>query len=484
MIKKITNPPLSENLFKAAQSQGAYTLAAALADLIDNSISAAANEIFIEVPISQSPDELTVVISDNGQGMTRDELIEAMRPASRNPSSLRDENDLGRFGWGLKSASLSQAERLEVLTQKNGERSFASWDLADCHNFEMELDDRSKQDPVFSYSNQSSWTEVYWKKCTRLTEGAALNQRELTDKVYAAIQDLELIFHRYLEGENNLNTVVITINGRQLKPLDPFLRSKSTVLTDPTPITFRGGIFSYQAFALPRLNVMSDEEFNRLSGDEGLVKRQGFYVYRNKRLIISGTWFNIEPFRPLNQLIRIKLDIPNSMDDIWRITVDKSDAQLPQDLKRYLKDIVRSLRQHSTKKLTPRVFKRKTNDDSFWRLTRKAGIKMLEINTAAEIFNKDVYTREEVLALTNLLQASIPIDLIISNNSDTFTQVEPERQSTRTIYEQTLNLLTSVKAQWTEEALINAAMRYMLMPGDEDMIEALAREKYLEISHD
>ena len=483
-MRKITNIPLSENLFKAAQSQGAYTLAAALADLVDNSISAGATNIAIEMPVNLPCEEIVVVISDDGHGMSCEELIEAMRPASKNPSFNRSNKDLGRFGWGLKSASLSQAERLEVLTQKDGKKTFASWDLADCSDFKMELDENTDIPSLIDHCDLESWTEIRWRKCARLTEGYILKQRELADKLYSAVQDLELIFHRYLEGEVGLERITISVNGRCLKPLDPFLRNKSTVLTDPTPLFFRGGEFSYQAYALPRLNSMSEEEYNRLAGDEGLVKRQGFYVYRNKRLIISGTWFNIEPYRPLNQLIRIKLDIPNSMDDIWRITVDKAGAQLPQDLKRYLKDIVKSLRHHSTKKLTNRVFKRKTSTESFWRLTRKSGMQALEINKDAEIFSKAHFTRAEVLSLATLLQASLPIDLILQNNSEAFVQVEPERQSTKLIYQETLELLASIPVDWNEESFVRESLRYKLMPGDEEMLSSLARKKFMELEND
>lgn len=481
MAKKIKNPPLSANLFKAAQSQGSYTLAASIADLIDNSISALATEIHIDIPIHIALRELVITISDNGCGMSGDELVQAMRPASKNPNSVRDKKDLGRFGWGLKSASLAQAERFEVITQNNNSRSFAAWDLEDCQNFEMEFEENTEIMPARDYDQDASWTEVRWMRCARFTEMYVLNQRELSDKVSAAVQDLELIFHRYLEGESGLDPITITINGRNLLPHDPFLRMKSTMLTDPTPVAFRGGTFSYQAFALPTLNSMTEDEHARLSGDEGLVKRQGFYVYRNKRLIISGTWFNIEAYRPLNQLIRIKLDIPNSMDEIWRITVDKADAQLPQDLKRYLKDIVKSLRPHSSKKLTPRLFKRQGNNENFWKLTRKGGVQTLEINQNVEIFNKEIFSREEVLAIANLLQASLPIDLISRENSENFAQINPERYGAKSIYTDTLELLASMPIKWTEEAFIREALRYKLMLGDEEFLTSLAREKYKEL---
>lgn len=485
MIRKIPNPPESTNLFRAAQSQGAYTLASSLADLIDNSISAGATEILIDIPVNEKAECLAVAILDNGTAMNCKELFDAMRPASKNPNETRDGNDLGRFGWGLKSASLAQAERLEVLTKQNGARTYAAWDLSSCDKFEMELEEETNIARLIDCSMPSSWTEVRWRSCARLTENYVLSARELSDKVASAVEDLELIFHRYLEGEDGLKKISIILNGRNLKPIDPFLRAKSTAITDRTFIPFRDGGFHYEAFALPRLNSMSEEEFARLSGQEGLVKRQGFYVYRNKRLIISGTWFNVEPYRPLNQLIRIKLDIPNSMDDVWRITVDKADAQLPQDLKRYLKNVVRNLRRHSERKLTNRTHRRKPNKESFWRLTRKsAGAQALEINLEAEVFNKPSFTQKEVLSLMSLLQASLPVDLILQNKTESFAQIEPERGSSTAIYADTLELLASMSIDWDEASFVEAASRYILMPGDEAILSTMAKEKFAEIEND
>lgn len=483
-MERIANPPKSENLFRAAQSQGSYTLAAALADIIDNSISAGASEILVQISIDSAIEETSVVISDDGLGMSAKELIEAMRPASKNAGEARDADDLGRFGWGLKSASLSQAERLEVLSSNNEETTFASWDLAECQDFEMELDRSTSIEPVLVRNKSTSWTEVRWKKCVRLTEGYSLQQRQMTDKIAEAIRELELIFHRFLEDEEGEMPISIRVNGRPLVPHDPFLRTKSSVLTDQTRIPFRYGAFSYEAYALPRLNTLSDEEHSRLAGDEGLVKRQGFYVYRNRRLIIAGTWFNIEPYRALNQLIRIRLDIPNNMDDVWRITVDKASAQLPRDLKDYLRNIVKSLRPHSTKKLTTGNFRRKSREEGFWRLTRRSGVQALEINKAASIFNKESYSKTEVLDIVDLIQASLPIDLIAQNKPENFSQIELQRGATKEIYAAALDLLAASGEGLSEDEFVKEALRYVLMPGDEGAMKQMASEKYSEFLRD
>ena len=73
--------------------------------MIDNSVTAGARkiELFAETH-TESP---SIGILDDGTGMDRSELLEAMRPGSRNPLEDRSATYLGRFGLGLKTASFS-----------------------------------------------------------------------------------------------------------------------------------------------------------------------------------------------------------------------------------------------------------------------------------------------------------------------------------------------------------------------------------------
>ncbi|MBP5133810.1 ATP-binding protein, partial [Pseudomonas protegens] len=115
---KVLNPPLAKDLMSTARSFGSYDLAAALADLIDNSIKAKATRV--EISFLPSQDDVIVRVRDDGVGMDRQMLMAAMRPASANPQAEREPDDLGRFGWGLKSASLSQARVLTVVSWQAG----------------------------------------------------------------------------------------------------------------------------------------------------------------------------------------------------------------------------------------------------------------------------------------------------------------------------------------------------------------------------
>src|SRR5699024_5331484 len=70
-----------------------------------------------------------ILISDDGFGMSERDLIENMRIGSSDPSKIRDEHDLGRFGMGMKTATFSLGKKLTVVTKSDSAVSNASWDL-------------------------------------------------------------------------------------------------------------------------------------------------------------------------------------------------------------------------------------------------------------------------------------------------------------------------------------------------------------------
>jgi hypothetical protein len=346
---RISNPPLPSSLMATARSFGNYDLAAALADLIDNSISAKAKKISILFePLKK---DVLVRVRDDGVGMGRDKLVAAMKPASANPEESRDLNDLGRFGWGLKSASLSQARVLTVVSWQGSECTAAIWDIDNLEDWSMELlvnDDALKL--LASPRTSKSGTEVIWSRCDRLLDqDTSLNlDEQLNEKISHANKQLSLIFHRYLSGEAS-SKLAIAMQGYALKPVDPFMTlHPATQTVDEDIIKLRGkGEITVKPFIIPHFSKLTVEEREMLGGDEGLVRNQGFYVYRNKRLIIYGTWFRLIPHGELSQLMRVRVDLPNTLDKDWKITLDKSDAQLPVVLRTGLKELVRKFSKRS-----------------------------------------------------------------------------------------------------------------------------------------
>ena len=341
---RISNPPVASSLMATARSFGNYDLAAALADLIDNSIQAQAKKVSILFEVIET--EMVVRIRDDGIGMGKNVLVAAMRPASAHPEDSRDLNDLGRFGWGLKSASLSQARVLTVVSWRGLERTAASWDIDNLEDWSMELLVGDKTLKLLSIPPDSgSGTEVIWSRCDRLLDRdmPSSPDEQLNEKISHASKQLSLIFHRYLSGKETGNKLVIEMQGRSLEPVDPFMCDNlATHTEDEEPIKLRGKeAIIVQPFIIPHFSKLTVKEREMLGGDEGFVRNQGFYVYRNRRLIIYGTWFRLIPHGELSQLMRVRVDLPNTMDKDWKITLDKSDAQLPVVLRSRLKDLLR-----------------------------------------------------------------------------------------------------------------------------------------------
>ena len=347
---RITNPPLASSLMATARSFGNYDLASALADLVDNSIRAEAKNISIS--FDPEDDDVIVRIRDDGFGMDKNELINAMRPASANPEDKREAADLGRFGWGLKSASLSQARVLTVISWNAKGITAAIWDIDDIEDWSMELLSGEKAKSLLKSTIKSKHgTEVMWTRCDRLLDTSLSSNidEQLNDKISHAQKQLSLVFHRYLSGEVK-SKFSIELQGLYLKPIDPFMSSHPATQTiDEEFFKLRGKEqISVKPFTIPHFSKLTILEKEQLGGDEGLVRNQGFYVYRNKRLIIHGTWFRLLPHGELSQLTRVRVDLPNTLDKDWKITLDKSDAQLPIVLRARLKELVRKFSKRST----------------------------------------------------------------------------------------------------------------------------------------
>lgn len=368
--------PHAASLVESLRDIG-YSIETALADIIDNSITAKAKEIRLFV--DSTSDDPALAIVDDGVGMTEAELVEAMRPGSTNPLDDRDEADLGRFGLGLKSASFSQCRSLTVLTRKKGITSAATWDLdhvSNTNRWEISLHD-APENIRWHEELKRDGTLVLWEKLDRLSGGIRIDGARRTAHINAAIdgaaRHLRLVFHRFMEeGSRPLQ---IWVNGRRLKPIDPFATKHPACQPDPEEVLqLKGGKVTIRSFTLPHHKTMSKPEWDELGGPEGHLKSQGFYVYRGRRLIISGGWLGLARQTELTKLCRIRVDIPNSMDAAWKIDVKKASAQLPPAVRERLKKVVERFTQ--TSKRTYRKRGQKLTDETrspMWSRIRQDG---------------------------------------------------------------------------------------------------------------
>ncbi|WP_294985238.1 ATP-binding protein, partial [uncultured Fibrobacter sp.] len=327
------NEPSAQELSNSMRCMG-YSLESAIADIVDNSITAKATEIEIKFPVS--PDEVCIAICDNGNGMTKEELFDAMKYGSTLKGKQRSEDDLGRFGMGLKSASHSQCRRLSVASKKNGNISAYVWDLDVIdEKHEWLMIDCSENDiakiPFIDYLNQiKSGTVVVWQDFDFIRKEAGEEYSEIVRQQNDVADYLSLIFHRYLSKDKK-DRLSIKINNFQLEPLDPFLENhpKTSIKKSISiPVKDSGGIermISIQPYILPFQKDLTKEDEKKSGGVENYRTKQGFYIYRNERLIIWGTWFNRHRDE-LTKYARIKVDIPNTLDDVWGIDIKKQNA--------------------------------------------------------------------------------------------------------------------------------------------------------------
>jgi len=350
MIYDIANPKPS-SLIESLRSVG-YSLPAAIADIVDNSLAAEAGNIWIDFHWAGSDAYISII--DNGHGMSEDELYEAMRPGSRSPLEERDPSDLGRFGLGLKTASFSQCRKLTVLSRlKNGPSSTRTWDLDYVVKYDewrllktMDLDSNLTK----KLEEQDSGTLVLWRQVDRLTRGeiagdAAAHNR-FNDSIDAVRQHLAMTFHRFIEERS----IEISLNGHSIDAWNPFLETHTaTYKTPEEAIPYGHSEVLFRGFVLPHKDMLTSEQYLDAAGPSGWNAHQGFYVYRSKRLIVSGDWLRLGRPNPWTKaehynLARIRLDLPNDTDIDWQIDVKKSSARPPALIRERLTELAENIR--------------------------------------------------------------------------------------------------------------------------------------------
>ena len=347
-MKTIVSIPEAKLLLASLRSVG-YSEEAAVADIIDNCISANANEI----EISFSWDNKTIIIRDNGIGMSQKELYENMRIGSSNPDSKRDTNDLGRFGMGMKTAAFSLGKRLTVISKKDGILCNATWDLDQISEIGWQLivvDDNQLIIPE-ELNKSENGTAVIIENLDRIidTNDLVKAKKHFYSVVRRVEKHIGLVFHRFMTEDS----LIIKINDNIIKPWDPFITDNKA--TQELPEEF---ILSddgekevlIQPFVLPhKTKFDSDTDYQNAGGPKGWNYHQGVYLYRNRRLIICGTWFDFIKKEPAYNLARIRVDISSDSDADWKIDIKKSSAALPIYARDSLESIIENTTERSAK---------------------------------------------------------------------------------------------------------------------------------------
>ena len=310
-----------------------YSFSTAVADIIDNSISALATEI----KIYSNPYDKNKFFCflDNGCGMSSVELENAMLPGSDRSNKEETEMELGRFGLGLKSASLSQCRVFTVASKKFGKIRAMSFDLNVIEKEnklilnQLTEDEINRLPHINELEEYEHGTLVIWTEFDRI-EGSA---NKFEESFNAAVSDskkhVEFVFHRFYDQ------VQIYFNNRRIDKRDPFLtgsigRQQTGRITD---ISINGSIIKVIPYTLPFFNSLTQEEKALLGNPKSVYDEQGIYLYRNKRLISWGSWMRMGIRSELNKLARVQIDIPSSLDAVWSLDVKKSSAKIPDKIK-------------------------------------------------------------------------------------------------------------------------------------------------------
>lgn len=316
-----------------------YSPETAVADLIDNSIAAHAATIELEVDWNDGSPQ--VALLDDGDGMDRRTLGEALRMGGTGPASERAASDLGRFGLGLKTASLSQCRRLTIISRTAGKTSALVLDVDEIAKrgwFATPLTSLPQHPLAEKLLQLEHGTLVLWDRMDSLGGLSGL----IKEAFYLRLEDIRahlgMVFHRFINGD--ATSLAIHLNGRPIKAWDPFQIGHPATRELPSErVRHAGSVFIVRPYVLPHRDRYANEaEYEAAGGPGGWGARQGFYVYRGKRLLVAGSWLGLGGARTwtrddASRLARIEVDLPTSLDRDWRIDVRKSQARPPGALR-------------------------------------------------------------------------------------------------------------------------------------------------------
>lgn len=426
-LKSTSAEPEASSMIETFRAIG-YSIETAIADIIDNSITANSKNIWIDYDWKGS--NTIISILDDGVGMNNDQLIQAMRPGSKNPLEERTDKDLGRFGLGLKTASFSQSRKFTVFSKPTaGDASYWSWDL-DYVNLE-------KAWKLIRYvPNEEFWIEkleslvsgtcVIWWDLDRFTKGTVEESEESKSK-FLQIMDavklhLSMVFHRYME-----EGVKIYFRGRLIKPWDPFMIGVDGLQTKPET-RLAGGTIKIKGFVLPHRSKLSAEQYNYGKGPyDSWTTHQGFYVYRNRRLLVAGDWLGLFKKEVHYDLCRIQIDLSNKFDNDWQIDIKKSIARPPSIYREHILAVAKEVRNQAVEvyRHKGKVIKRKLLTDEYfplWEEKARHGKRFYKINRnhplITDLLSIAGELNKEFERVIQFIEETIPVPLITLQESE------------------------------------------------------------------
>ena len=330
-----------------------YTFDTAIADLVDNSLSAGAENIELFVDYSR----LEVMLLDDGKGMSDITHFESMKVAAE--TREYEEKDLGKYGTGMKAASLSQASRLVVATRQKGKKPITVRCLDvdhvvatnDWNRVTQVLHEDALPSKALKFLESTSGTVIIWQNLDKVFAHKnmtdAQKSQELLQQIDTTAYHLSAVFHRFMSGENTAKRKTnFRVNGTLLEPWDPFARQEQSMKVSEETIAIgdEGGVAKVTAWVLPGEKEFSSSSARLVAkGPKSWNDSQGFYAYRNDRLISYGGWFGMKSKEPHRILARVSFEFNSDLDEALHVPVNKSSVRLPQSVKADLEPIVRDV---------------------------------------------------------------------------------------------------------------------------------------------
>jgi hypothetical protein len=407
MPENIILRPTPVFFIKSISEQG-YTLSTAVADLIDNSLTAGASRVELLLDSKSLP--LKLFIADNGGGMSAGELTESMRFPSADVEEQRSGNDLGRFGLGLKTASFSQSRKFTVISQKfDQEYAGRTWDIEYLKDWTLLVETGDSITSALNAYHQTSKsfhsedadfkvsTLVVWDNLYKLKK--LLQKNEINDELEDLRSHLGLVFHRFLQS----NRLQIRLNNSLIEAFEPF----PDKIPGVTPVSehfwkTEDSYVRFQGIILPKRSAAEAKDSASVWVPAGktMEELQGLYVYRNERLINYGGWLRAIPKSIALQFGRIRIDISNINDSEFHLNVAKSSLKIPFGLKRAMTEMVIYVAGQAAKeyreRLASSVIRSTSTAKGMALVTKETGAAgpVLKINKDFELYRKLTTTLE------------------------------------------------------------------------------------------
>ena len=441
IMDRISLPPVAGPFVQSLRSIG-YSIESAIADVIDNSISAQATTINVFTEWRNSDPIMAVM--DNGHGMTPSQAQDAMQLGAVGPKDSRSSDDLGRFGMGLKTASFSQCKKLTLISRTAD---------SDCwHGLRWDLDLVEKEnawlveviDPVSCVESLNeigflhpTGTAVIWNTFDRAIDPtAASGERDYDRRIKALIDHLALTFHRFIRGQGVPRKVSLRLNNRLIEAKDPFAikpepdKQASTLLSNES-IRLGACSVRIKAYLLPHPTSFSHSFANRVSPSGDHHAGQGIYIYRAGRLIASGGWHRLTRASEANKLARIQVEFSNDADSLWRLDVRKSRVDLPSSLREQLRRVITQCSKKSSTTFTRRAKMPSVDLEPVWQRVYdrdKSRVQYIlnRSHPALAEMLQDISCYETKGALISLIEAALPVELIKNDMSTTSVKMQQE----------------------------------------------------------